>query len=98
MPSARCLLPRGQAHPAANLLRKQAKSLTLRIGAVVLSSQFAAGSPAAKRLMKQEKSAMLRAGGVVEPSQLAYASPNSHVSPTNWAPLKPPKTTARRRE
>ena len=57
-------------HPVAYLFRKQLKSLTFRMGAMVEASQLAYESPAAKRLLKQRKSLTLRMGTMVELSQL----------------------------
>ena len=67
-------LPGGQGdhgQPAAYLFRKQEKSLTLSVGAVVEPSQLAKGSPAANLLRKQEKSLTLRTGATTLLSQLA---------------------------
>jgi len=58
-------------HPAANLFKKQLKSFTFSVGAVVELSQFAYGSAAAKRFRKQLKSFTFSTGGVLEPSQFA---------------------------
>ena len=60
----------GQLQPAANLPRKQVKSLTLRTGATALASQLAYWLPAAKLARKQVKSPTLRMGWMVELSQL----------------------------
>jgi hypothetical protein len=47
------------------------KTLTLRIGGVVLASQFAYVTPAANLVWKQMKSLTLSIGAIVEPSRLA---------------------------
>jgi len=59
-----------QEQPAAYLVWKQMKSLTLSTGGVVEPSQFAYGSPAAYLVWKQIKSDTFRMGGTLEPSQL----------------------------
>ena len=57
--------------PIAYLFKKQLKSFTLRMGAIVEASQLAEGSPAAYLFRKHEKSLTLRMGAIVEASQLA---------------------------
>src|ERR1700690_2214685 len=63
--------PRTYGQPAAYLLRKHAKSSTLRMGGVVEPSQLAYVSPAAYLFRKHAKSRTFRVGAVVLPSQLA---------------------------
>ena len=71
MPLRAALPEAGYGQPAANFCRKQVKSATLRVGAVVLPSQLAYGSAAANFCRKQVKSATFRIGAVAEQSQLA---------------------------